>query len=158
MVRKYTKDEVLKFLKENPIMSAAMCGGSDRPVSTVLLFAVDDNFAIYFATRGGTYKDKALSINPMMSVSVWKHKEMEVQMSGKAAKVTDPKEIDDHLDRLVDAIEMIDDFWAPILRMKGDYVFYRFKPDWVRVLDLSSDSLSESESGFTEFVVDHNEI
>lgn len=155
VVKKYTKEEVLEFLKRNPIMSAAMCG-EQRPVSTVLLFAVDNDFTIYFATKVGTYKDKALNINPMMSISIWKNGEMEVQMSGKSEKVTDLNQIDSQLDKLASSVEMVDSFWAPILKLNGEYVCYKMKPDWVRVLDLSSDSISESESSFTEYSLNNN--
>jgi hypothetical protein len=154
VVKKYTKEEVLKFLRENPIMSAAMCGGSERPVATILLFEIGDNFTVGFATKVGTYKDKALKINPLMSMAVWKNKEMEVQMSGRASEVTDETELDALLDKLALSVDRVDGFWAPVLKYSGEYVCYKMKPDWIRVLDLSSDSISESESGFMEFNVE----
>lgn len=154
MVKKYTKEEVLNFLRENPIMSAAMCGENGRPVATVLLFTVDDNFVIGFITKAGTFKEKALNVNPLMSMAVWKNKKMEVQMSGMTEKVTHMAEVEVLLDKLAEAVNVVDDFWAPVLKYPGDYVGYKFVPDWVRVLDLSSESISESESGFVEFKVE----
>jgi len=155
VVKKYTKEEALAFLRTNPIMSAAMCGGSDRPVATTLLFAVDDDFTIGFATKVGTYKDRALSVNPLMSITVWKNNEMHVQMSGRAEKVVDEAAVDLLLEKLAVSVNMVDDFWAPVLKYPGEYVCYQMKPDWVRVQDLSSNSISESESMFTEFNVDN---
>lgn len=152
MVKRYSKEEVISFLRNNPIMSAAMCG-EERPVSTILLFAVEDNFQLYFATKLDTYKERALRVNRLMSVSIWKNREMEVQMSGSAERVTDENVIDSALDKLAMSVNMVDGFWAPILRMNGEYVIFTMKPDWVRVLDLSSESISESESGFTEFEI-----
>lgn len=155
MVKKYTKEETLAFLRANPIMSAAMCGGSDRPVATTLLFAIDDDFTINFASKLGTYKVKALSVNPLMSVAVWKNNEMQVQMSGVSTEIVDENEIDLLLEKLAVSVVTVDDFWAPILKYPGEYVCYQMKPDWIRVQDLSSASISESDSVFTELKVEN---
>ena len=40
------KKEVLDFLRAESVMSAAI-NNSERPVSTVLLFAVDDDFTFF---------------------------------------------------------------------------------------------------------------
>jgi hypothetical protein len=44
------------------------------------------------------------------------------------------------------ASDRIDDFWPPILRIEaGEYLLYRIKPSWVRVLDMESRNVNEEE-------------
>ncbi len=135
------KQKVLEFMRSESIMSVAI-NSSDRPVSTILLFAIDDDFTVYFATHKSTQKAKALSVDNKISLSVWGHKKMLVQASGVAEEITDGDELENTLDKLAMATDVVEDFWPPILQAKGDdYVAYRIKLDMLRILDLTKQQI-----------------
>jgi nitroimidazol reductase NimA-like FMN-containing flavoprotein (pyridoxamine 5'-phosphate oxidase superfamily) len=151
VAKKYTKKEILKFLRDVSIMSAAVNAGN-YPVSTILLFSVDDDFTFYFAARGDSFKAKALKVDPRISIAVWEHDRMLVQACGDVEQVTQPKELDLALDKLASSVANVSDFWPPILRISGgDYYVYKVTMKWVRALDLKSKVIKEEDSSFTEY-------
>ena len=127
----------------------------DKPLSTILLFAVDNDFNFYFATRSETYKAKALEKNPKVSLSIWEHKKFLIQVDGLAKKIEKEEEINSTLDLLVSATENIKDFWPPVVRSrsKGDYVVFKIKPNWLRALDLELESIAEDKTPFIEIEI-----
>lgn len=149
MSKRPNNEEVLKFLKSVSIMSVAI--NYETPISTVLLFAVDGDFTFYFATQKNSFKQKALEINNKISLSVWEHGKMLVQASGKAELVEDEKESTDALNKIVNALDNIHDFWPPVLRFHGDeYAIYKIDTNWLRVLDLSEKTIYAEDSPFFE--------
>ena len=130
------KKEVLDFLRAESVMSAAI-NNSERPVSTVLLFAVDDDFTFYFTTRRNTVKVKSLAADKKISLSVWHLGKMLVQASGEVGEITDERQIDEILDKLARSAGALSGFWPPVLQIRGsDYAAYSIKTNWLRVLDL----------------------
>lgn len=152
MSEKISKTEVIKFLRSVNIMSLAACHG-DKPLSTVLLYAVDDNFNFYFATRSETYKAKALAINPKVSLSVWEHKKMLIQVDGQAQQISNLERANQVMEMLADSTARIGDFWPPVVqqKQKGEYVVFKIKPFWLRALDLTNSSIKGDRDNFTEF-------
>ena len=151
MSRKYTKEEIVDFLRSVSVMSIAV-ELDGQPISSVLLFAVDDDLIIYFATRTDSFKSKALSKNQKISLSVWEHRKMLVQAKGFAEKITDSGESEIALDKIVNSAQNIENFWPPILSITGgEYEIFRLKLDWIRVLDLSDLMIKEEEMPFSEF-------
>jgi general stress protein 26 len=154
MSEQITKPQVLSFLKSVAIMSLSATN-EDKPLSTILLFAVDNNFNFYFVTRAETYKAKTIINNPKVSLSVWEHKKMLVQVDGVAKQIKNPTEIDNALDIIVAATEPMKDFWPPVVRFKGqgDYVIFKIKPTWVRALNITNNSIRQDETPFTEISI-----
>ena len=149
--KEITKTAVLKFLRSVSVMTLAAVN-DDRPLSTVLLFAVDDDFTFYFATKSETYKAKAILKNPKVSISVWEHKQMLIQVDGTAEQIEEEETINGVVEKLAKSTTNIEEFWPPILRVKGkgDYVVFKIKPSWIRAMDVSSDTMKEKEPSFTE--------
>ena len=132
-------------------MSASFVRDGNKPLSTILLFAIDDDFTLYFATLKTSYKAKALEENKNISISVWNQKEMLVQANGTVEQETDGERVEVIVDKLADSAVGLDDFWPPVLQIKGhDYAVYKVKFDWLHALDLTSTNLVEKESLFTE--------
>jgi pyridoxamine 5'-phosphate oxidase len=80
-----TKEEILKFLNENPSFSLATCDGSIPHVRILMLHKADET-GIYFMV--GKFKDvyRQLSLNP--SVELCFHKDnFQVRISGKVEKL-----------------------------------------------------------------------
>lgn len=132
-------------------MSAAFVRDDDKPLSTILLFAIDDDFTLYFATLKESYKAKALEENNNISISVWSQKEMLVQANGIVEQETDAERAEIIVDKLADSAVELDDFWPPVLQIKGhEYAVYKVKFNWLHALDLTSTNLVEKNSLFTE--------
>lgn len=132
-------------------MSAAF-SHNDKPLSSVLLFAVEEDVTTYFTTLRGSYKARALEENDQFSLSCWIPDTMLVQASGHAKALTDKTEIEEGINKLVDVAASIDDFWPPLVQITGhDYVVYRGKLTWLRALDLTSPNMVELQSLYSEY-------
>lgn len=150
MSNKYTRDDVLSFMKEHFIMEIATIS-DNRPHASVMLYVVDDDFNIYFATHESTYKAKNLVKNPAISVCIWEHGKMLIQADGEAHLVEDTAEQADISDKLAAATQRRDDFWPPLFRTgEGAYVVFKMKPTWMRALELENGHITETEPPFTE--------
>lgn len=151
MPKTYTKQEILDFLRKTSLMSAAFVRDGDKPLSTILLFALDDDFTLYFATLKTSYKAKAIEENKNISIAVWKEKEMLVQANGVVEQETDPEKAEKIVEKLADSAAGLEDFWPPVLQIKGhEYAVYKTKITWLHALDLTSTSLVEKQSLFSE--------
>lgn len=149
-----TPEEVQNFLKEQFIMNVATIS-ENKPHSSVLLYAMDDDMTFYFVTHSDTHKAKNLLKNPHISLSVWKHGDMLVQADGVVSTIDDQEQKLGVIDRLADAASKGDDFWPPVLRLGGDdYVVFTIKPYWMRALDLSQNTMRAKESPYTEISFD----
>ncbi|NCS97127.1 MAG: hypothetical protein GW762_00845 [Candidatus Pacebacteria bacterium] len=145
--------DVLAFMRKTSIMSAAINGAP--PISTVLLFTVDDDFTMYFATLEGSYKVRGLQKDGQMSIAIWEHHELYLQGSGVASIVADPNKVTKIVDRLADSAVNIADFWPPVLQIKGhDYVVFELKLSWLRARDLSDTTIVEKTTKFMEVPLD----
>ena len=151
MIKKYTKQEVLDFLRKVSIMSAAFVRDDNKPLSTVLLFAIDDDFTMYFATLKSSHKAQAIINNPNISLSVWQDKEILVQANGTVTQETDPILAEKIVEKLANSAANLKDFWPPVLQIAGhDYAVFKVKLTWLHALDLTSTSLVENQSMFSE--------
>ncbi len=151
MEKIWTKEAVLKFLRDNPLASLAI-NGKDYPVSSMVLFYVDDDFNLYFGTGRESFKAKALLEDPKISFSGWKAGEALMQWSGTAEEVVEQKEIDARMDDIIQETKQLQDFWPPMLGVwKKGYILFKIRIGFLRVLDLSEAHLKESASKFTDF-------
>lgn len=151
MPKTYSKKDIFNFLKKTSLMSVALCQKDNKPLSTILLFALDDDFTLYFATLSSSYKAKAIENNKNISFSVWQPEEILVQANGVIDQVTDLKIAEEVVDKIASAAATLDDFWPPVLQIKGhEYSVYKVKINWLHALDLSSRNLVEKTSLFTE--------
>lgn len=147
------KTEVLGFLRENFIMSAAV-SQNDKPSSTILLYYVDDDLNFYFATHTDSYKTRKLLQNPAISISVWKHNEMLLQGDGIATEVTDVQQKLSIVDKLAESASKGPDFWPPLFRIGGEaYIVFKIKLTWLRKLDLKQDTMTQVDSPFEEIIL-----
>ncbi len=144
------KSEILTFLRKNFIMSAAV-SADDAPSSTILLYYVDDDLNFYFATHTDSYKTRKLQKNPKISLSIWQHKEMLIQVDGNAEEVKESSRKLEIVDHLAESANKGEDFWPPLFRIAGeDYIVFKITPTWIRKLDLTRDTMTQEDSPFTE--------
>jgi len=146
------KKEVLAFLRENPVMSAAI-NGHPAPISTVLLYTISDDFVINFAVRSDSFKAKALNQNPQMSISNWKLNEMSIQATGQVSRVTDGDRVEHILDKLSESVGKLDGFWPPVLQFsESDYQVFELKISWMRKLDLTRKNIHDNGKVFADII------
>lgn len=69
MIQKYSNKQILTFLRSVGIMSIAV-NAEPYPISSVVLFSVDDEFNFLFATHSVSNKAKSLLKRPEISFSV----------------------------------------------------------------------------------------
>jgi nitroimidazol reductase NimA-like FMN-containing flavoprotein (pyridoxamine 5'-phosphate oxidase superfamily) len=152
MIKKYTNEEVLSFLRSNPVMSIAVTF-KGIPRSSIVIFAVDKDMVFYFATGTQSYKAKALMTNKNISFSVWEYKKILVQGLGEATALNSKSELDRTLEKLAKVAGDMKDFWPPLLHLwNQDYTIFKVKIRWMRVLDLTSQKIKESSLPFQDII------
>ncbi len=144
MSKEVTKDDVLAFLKSQFIMNIATVTKDGMPYSSTMLYAIDDDFTIYFVTHTDTKKVENLAYNPHISVAIWEHHKMKVQASGTVTVVENEEEKLATVDKLAEAATKDGSFWPPLFRLGGkDYIVYKISLTSLEALDLVSDSITE---------------
>lgn len=130
----------LTFLKNNPIMSlAAVLDG--KPIASIVLFCIHDNFDIDFVTGQSTFKSKALIQNPFVSFNVFKQQQLLIQGSGNVTKLENTTETDKILEKIIDTSQNMIDMWPPLLQFSSnEFVYFRITPTWMRALDISKNA------------------
>lgn len=146
------KKQVLEFLRSVSVMSLAV-NGEKGPISTILLFAVDDDFTFYFATHKNSFKASALLKDNRVGLSVWSFNQMLIQGDGVATMISDQESIDNTLGKLSDSVARLGDFWPPVLRITGgDYAVFKIEVNWLRKLDLSDNKIHGSNEQFLQII------
>ena len=147
---KDTHERVVHFLKNNFVMNIATTDG-DKPSASVVIYVIDEHLNFYFVTHKDSYKTKHLLKNPNISFSVWQFLEMSVQADGTTNVVEDEAQKEWVMSAFGDAATKDPNFWAPIFRIKGsDYILFKITPHWMRMLDLTHNTVRQRESPFTE--------
>ena len=144
------KSEAIQFLKDNFIMEIATSHDNNPSVS-VVVYMIDENLNFYFITQRNSYKAKYIINNPRISLVVWEHLKMSVQADGVVSIVEDVVKKDWVLNAFADATTKEKNFWSPLLRIKnGEYIIFKISPTWMRILDLSTTTIRQDLSPFTE--------
>lgn len=144
------KSDILSFLNSEFIMQIATATLKGKPQVNVMLFAVDKDLHFYFATHKSSRKAKNLKQNNQVSITVWKHKKMMVQVDARVKPLTKEADINHALDLLADKATMDEEFWPPLLQIEGnDYIIYKAKPSKMTMLDLSQPTIHKATSPFT---------
>ncbi len=145
MPKQFTKDQVRDFMRSVGIMSASI-NAEPYPIATILLFAIDDDFTLYFATHIETAKSRALQAHPKFSYSIWEHHKMLVQASGEATRITEYEEVERTLEKLAMSAASIEDFWPPVLQLDPDeYIIFKIKTTQMQVIPLEFDTISSDQ-------------
>lgn len=149
--KRVSKTNVRDFLKSQFVMSIATFSDA-KPQSSIVLYAIDYDFTMYFVTHRDSHKARALLKNNNISLSIWEHKQMLVQADGKVTELVDQKNISKVMDKIAVQASKDGSFWPPVLRF-GDkeYIVFKITLQWMRALDLSNDSIVADESPFTDF-------
>lgn len=150
MPKKYSKKNIYDFLKNQHIMSLSTCY-KDKPDTSTMLYAIDKELNIYFATHVTSRKAKNIKKNKNISIAVWKNKILSIQAEGKATEVNVFKDQQKVLVSLAKSAVSQENFYPPVFRInEGHYVIYKAKLSYIKVLDLTSDKINEYEKPYVE--------
>ena len=145
---KITKDKILKFLRDNPVISISV-SKNNKPMASLVLTYTEDNLTKYFACSKNSYKAKALFENPQISWNIWEHENMLIQADG-FAEVVESEDIPEVLDKIAGATNAFEEFWPPVLSITDEeYVVFRIKTKWLRAFDVSDLKITENTPPFT---------
>ncbi len=153
MANQEMKDLVLQTLRDTRLAALATVSPEGVPHAVTVVFAVDDDFNIYFVTREDTSKVANLSANPTVSLSIGATLPAYVQMRGQAEIVVDDELRSRMLTEVAKVGAGIEDVWPPVLHF-GDsaYVLIRIVPDLIRVLDLRNQKIATDDPPFIEIL------
>ena len=139
MVNAIQKKQLKIFLEGVSVMSIAVCL-DNKPMSSVVLFTVDNDLSFYFLTKRNTYKAKALRSNPQISISIWVQNNKLIQASGEVMEISGDAEFDKYYKKLSSISDRMQNAYWPFTAVKGEEsVVYKVFTKWLRVMDLSSD-------------------
>lgn len=148
MPKHITKNHVLDVMRKISLMSLAVCGADNQPQSHMLLFSVDKNFTMYFATTTNSNKYISLQKNNKVGASIFSDKEMFIQIQGVVTEIVD-QDFAQILEKLAETATNLPNFWHPLLQIANSkYSVFTLTPKSIRVLDLSRDTISHSASPF----------
>lgn len=148
-----TKKDAISFLKENFVMEIATCK-DNKPAVSPIIYVMDDEFNFYFVTYRQSFKAQNLINNPRCSFTVWQFLKMCIQADGETSIVEDEAKKEWVVEAFADAATKDPNFWAPIFRIKrGDYCVFKIKPTWMRILDLTHNTVRQEDSPYIEIIL-----
>ncbi len=134
------KEEILNFLKKHNKMVLAYINQAGEPVQNFMLYAVDDEFNIYFGTLKRFKKYEYLISNPPLSIFIEEESENpEKAVSIKAVIV----ELYDSKEEIKERLEWFEKQNPCKYHIKDgeDFVLFKAKILSVRFVDGSGDSI-----------------
>lgn len=134
------RTEVLKFMRAHPACVLATTASGGQPEAATVLFAVDDDFSLYFGTDRQYRKYANLLANRKAAVVVGTSPEdpREVQIEGEIEIL----ESSGDAEGVKKIFESKNPAMVPFLKLP--LVFMRLRPVWMRFLD-------ETKGGINNF-------
>ncbi|MBP7842656.1 pyridoxamine 5'-phosphate oxidase family protein [Candidatus Woesebacteria bacterium] len=149
MAKQFTSSEILDLMRKTSLMSLAVSDKDGQPQSHMMLFAIDDDFTLYFATTKDSGKHKAIQYNNKVGISVLCNEIALVQMAAEVFELQNEDAVQ-AIDKLADAATELPNFWPPVLRIiKENYAVFKVIPKSIRALDLTDSTMTSAQSMFT---------
>ncbi len=139
------KKESMAFLKKRKLAVISTVSLEGKPESATVLYFIDDDYNLYFVTRGDTRK--AANIEQNKNVSLVIGTELgpsTMQMSGTAEKVQESEKQNEFLSNLTKDTVLQALYYGPFLSLMGvNFSLYKVKITWARWLTLDLKGLRE---------------
>lgn len=125
------KQEALEFIKSHKECVLATASSEGKPEAATVLFAIEDDFTMYFGTdkKYRKYKNLAENKNVAVVVGVAVEEPMSAQIEGQMEFLDDTAEIE----KTKEIFKEKNPAMVPFF--KFPLVFMRLKPTWLRFLD-----------------------
>ena len=130
------REKIISFLTSSPVGVLAVVDTEGNPHASTIYFSVDKELNITFTTKRDTFKYKNLSKHDaIMLVAFDASKQMAVQISGRAKKVTDPETAHTIYQGTLRAVKKTgEDVVPPIAKIAaGPYVAFTIHPTFVQL-------------------------
>lgn len=139
------KKESMAFLKKRKLAVISTISAEGKPESATVLYFIDDDFNLFFVTRGDTRK--AANIEQNKNVSLVIGTELgpsTMQISGIAEKVQEADKQKEFLTNLTKDTVLQALYYGPFLSLMGvNFSLYKVKITWARWLTLDLKGLRE---------------
>lgn len=135
------KEACIEFLKTHDYGVVATAANDNVPWAATIAYLVDDDLAIYFATRAHTTKAQHLQENPNIAMAVGFGPEAKaVQILGTAEKLE--SEAHDHW--FTEMLVKKDAYYNIFLKMEGyDIEIYKIVPNQIRWMEIDDENQAE---------------
>lgn len=141
------KKRALASLKSVYFAVLATADEGGRPHASAVLIDSDEDFTVYFMTREKTDKHHDLTVRPEISLTVGMTSPIYLQITGRAERITEPKQFSAIAERLARVGASVENFWPPLARMgPSPLVAYRVRPTAIKAIDMTADSISQGGS------------
>ncbi len=149
MAKQFTPSEILKLMRETSLMSLAVADSSGQPQSHMMLFAIDEDFTLYFTTTKNSGKHKAMQSNNKVGISVLCTDVALVQITAEVFEIENEAAMT-AIEKLAESATELPNFWPPLLRLvKENYVVFKVIPKSIRALDLTDNTITSAQPLFT---------
>ncbi|NCS96893.1 pyridoxamine 5'-phosphate oxidase family protein [bacterium] len=136
------QQKILSFLQSQHFMAIATVSPENKPQVATMLYVIDQDFNIYFATHSSARKATNIAQNNAVALVIWEHNNLSIQIEGVADAVTNPQELQTTLQKLADAASGVPNFYPPVLRMPGqDYALFKVATQTCRYIDLKDENM-----------------
>jgi pyridoxine/pyridoxamine 5'-phosphate oxidase len=136
-------EKAQQFLNEHKLAVIATVDGSFVPQASVIGYKAIEDMNLIFGTVSSTRKAKSIATNPRVALAIGWDKGKTLQYDGEAQEITDPAEIEkckrEYLSDVPTTAKYVN-LW--------DGKFYRIKPKWIRLSDVSRDPWDTFEIRF----------
>jgi len=130
------RERMYDFLHKHPIGVLSTVTPKHEPHAAVIYFSVDTYLTIRFTTKKGTRKHANLQHDGrVMFVCYEGSSQTEIQVSGKAVKITNKEEADVAFDGMLQAsMKVSKDGVPPLTKLEaGDFESYRIEPSQINM-------------------------
>lgn len=137
------KEEAKKFLQNNYLASVATVSPDGEPQVAIVIYCLDDEFNLYFATRKHTRKSVNLENNGKIGIAVGgDHAPITAQMQGRAE--TSPEYLEEFTKRLEERSDIKNYYSDAFLRISGlDFQVFKVKISWLRYMRMNPETGQE---------------
>lgn len=134
-----TKEDVLKFLKENNLCVMATADKNGKPIAATMAYAVDDEMIFYLETSNKTRKYKNLLANPRAAIVVGVANELPtVQIDGDITVFEGEDAVTARNFIVEQHPELKEYFLGP--DKNPEEIYFKVKPTWVCYSDFTKES------------------
>jgi len=143
--------DALAFLKRNFIATIATVSAAGNPQASLVYYACDDNFTIYFSTLMSTRKYANVLAHPRAAFTVATiDVPQTLQLEGDVSVVTNQAQLEENVARLIEPLTSNQNYQWPMAKLDGAVVaLLRFTPAWARWGDFANFA-KDSAAVFTE--------
>ena len=146
--------KALAFIKKNFIGTIATVSAAGAPQASMVYYACDDRFVIYFSTLTSTRKYAAIQAHPVAAFTISTlDVPQTLQLEGAVSLVTEEEQMEQGIAQLIEPLMSNKNYQWPVAKLsRAEVVLLRIVPTWVRWGDFANFEQG-TERVFTEISI-----